>query len=66
MKASEDNQGSQDFKDQDLREKEKEMKEHVLVCSGCCNRAPEIECLQQQKFSSHSSGGWGDQDQGVG
>ena len=66
MKASEDNQGSQDFKDQDFREKENEMKEHGLVCSGCGHKAPEIECLQHQKYSSHSSGGWGDQDQGVG
>ena len=66
MKASEDNQGSQDFKDPDLREKENEMKEHLLLCSGCCDKAPETECLQPQKLSSHSSGDWGDQDQSVG
>lgn len=30
----------------------------VLLCLGCCNKIPQSGWLQQQKFVSHSSGGW--------
>lgn len=50
MKASEDNQGSQDFRDQAFREKENEMKEPVLVCSGCCNKAPELSVFNNRNL----------------
>lgn len=37
----------------------------VLDFSGCYNKMPWIEWLKQQEFTSHSSGGWEDQDQGA-
>ena len=36
------------------------------VCSGCHTKIPQTECLKQQKFISHGSGGWEIQDQGTG
>lgn len=38
----------------------------VLVSSGCHNKIPETRWLTQQKFISHSLGGWEVQGQGSG
>ena len=38
----------------------------LIVSSGCYNKTPQIGWPKQQKFVSHSSGGWEVQGQGAG